>query len=303
MSYRTGGKLGFHVLYAALLLVLSPQCWAQDDEQRWSITPLVGINSPKLEQINDGIFRSPVLWSGNIVFQPEGETRAVAVRIPNQLPEIDYGTEIGFELAYDFNSRHTFVLGFSSWEGSSSSTTETVLPFQGIFSQVFFDREGRFSFNQFYTGYRHNVFAAKGKLRLHTQLSLHEFFDIDYREDMVFTFQTGPAESFKRIVQVEPQATGVAALRLGFGGEYFIADWFSIGVQTGYTYGFDDFTLNNIGIKSDFQEDDGVGAIRLPIRRGPNGDAQYLRSDGSGFEDLDLRIDGWNLLLRVSFYQ
>lgn len=289
------------VCLTALLLV-SFACQAQEDESKWSLTPLIGVNSPSLSQINNNVFPAPVRWSGNIVVQPTGTPQTEVVTISNPLPKIQYAAEGAIEVGYNFDSNDALVFGYSTWEGSSSSTTRTVLPFQGIFSQVFFQRTGSFSYNSFSIGWRHKLFADHRKWRLSTNVGLRELYDIDYREDMVFLFQTGPAQSFKRIVTVNPQATGVTMLRLGLDGEYFPVPWLSIGVRGGYNIGFQDFALNNATLKSDLQPNDNVGTILLPIRPGSDGKIQYLLPDGSGYRDLRVSMDGWDVLLGVTLY-
>jgi hypothetical protein len=284
------------------LLFVSYACHAQDDETKWSLTPFIGVNSPSLSQINNDVFSAPVQWSGNIVVQPSGTPQTEIVTIINPLPKIQYAAEGGVELGYNLDENNALVLGYSTWEGSSSSTTRTVLPFQGIFSQVFFQRTGTFSYNSFSIGWRHKLWEKNRKWRLSSLLGLRELYDIDYREDMVFLFQTGPAQSFKRIVSVNPQATGVAMLRLGLKGEYFPTHWLSIGLRGGYNIGFQDFSLNNASIKSDLQSNDNVGTILLPVRPGSDGKIQYLLSDGSGYRNLKVSMNGWDVMLGITLY-
>ena len=131
---------------------------------------------------------------------------------------------------------------------------------------------------------------------------LRELYDIDYKEDMVFLFQTGPAQSFKRIVFLNPQATGVAMLRLGLDGEYFPVHWLSMGVWVAMSIGFQKFSLNNASIKRDLQSNDNVGTVLLPIRPGSDGKIQYLLPDGSGYKNLRVSMDGWEVMLGVTFY-
>jgi len=281
---------------------MSYACQAQEDEAKWSLTPLIGVNSPSLSQINNNVFPAPVQWSGNIVVQPTGTPQTEVVTITNPLPKIQFATEGGIELGYNFDSHDSLVLGYTTWEGSSSSTTRTVLPFQGIFSQVFYQRTGSFSYNSFSIGWRHKLYEDHRKWQLSTQVGLKELYDIDYREDMVFLFQTGPAQSFKRIVSVNPQATGVTMLRLGLNGEYFPVQWLSIGLRGGYSVGFQDFSLNNATIKSDLQSNDNVGTILLPMRPGTDGKIQYLLQDGSGYRNLKVSMDGWDVMLGITLY-
>lgn len=305
MSIRTqtGRRVWGKLLSVLALLLVSADCLAKDGDKKWSFTPLVGVSSPSLNKLNNGVFRSPLLWAGNVVTQPSGASQTENITIINPLPKLRYGTKLGLEVAYDLNSRNSIELGFSTWDASSTSTSQVVLPFQGKFSDVFFQRSGDFQYNSFHIGWRHRIYGDHGKWRINTHIGLRELFDINYREDMVFLFQTGPAQSFKRIIQVIPKATGVLMLGLGVGGEYFFTDWLSLGVRAGYSFGFQPIHLNNASIKSDFQANDNVGTIQLPLRPGPNGQVQYLRSDGSGYSDLTLRMNGWDMMLAITIYR
>lgn len=301
------GRLRATLLYLSLLCLPASACWAADDA-KWSITPYVGASGPALTGINNGVFQAPVQWSGNVVVQSGvsggGTSQTENVTIINPLPKIKSGTEAGVELAYDINPANSLILGYSSWEGYSSSTARAVLPFQGTFSQVYFQRTGDMSYSAFHIGWQHRLFADEGKWRFTTQLALRELFDVSYLENQVYLFQTGPAQSFKRILRINPHTTGVTMFRMGVGGEYFFTSWLSVGMRLGYSFNFESFTLNNnTTAENDFQANDNVAQLNLPLRQGPNGRIQYLSADGSQYKNLNVRMDGWDALFTVTLYR
>lgn len=300
---HTGAGVWSRIAWALVLLLISAACAAKDGDRKWSFTPLLGVSSPSLNKLNNGVFQSPVQWSGNIVTQPTGASQTENITLVNPLPKLKYGSRLGLEVAYHFSSRDALELGFTTWDASSTSTAKVVLPFQGKFSNVFYERTGDFQYNSFHIGWRHRIFGGHGKWRINTHLGLREVFDANYRENLVFLFQTGPAQSFKRIIQVIPKATGVLMIDLGLGGEYFFTDWLSVGLRAGYSFGVQPFHLNNASIKSDFQANDNVGTILLPMRPGSNGQMQYLLPNGQGYSDLTLRLNGWNTMLAVTIYR
>lgn len=289
--------------WALVLLLLSGTCPAKDGDRKWSFTPLIGVSSPSLSKLNNGLFRSPLIWSGNVVTQPSGASQTENITVRNPLPKLRYGAKLGLEVAYDITGRDAIEFGYSTWDSSSTSTSQVVLPFQGQFNDVFFERTGDFQYNSFHLGWRHRIYGDHGKWRINTHFGLRELFDIDYRENMVFLFQTGPTQSFKRIIQVIPKATGVLMVDLGLGGEYFFTDWLSLGLRAGYSFGVQPFHMNNATIKSDFQANDNVGTLQLPLRPGTNGQMQYLLPNGQGYSDLSLRMNGWNTMLAITIYR
>lgn len=299
------GRFRAGLLCLLSLSLFASVCAAQDDDAKWSITPYIGASGPSLNGINDGVFQAPVIWSGDIVVQSgtAGSTsQPENVTIFNPLPRIKSGTEAGVEIAYELSPANSLIFGYSSFEGSSSSTAKTVLPFQGVFSQVYFQRTGDFTYNAFHIGWQHRMFADHGKWRFTTQVALRELFDISYQENEVYLFQTGPAQSFKRILQFNPRSTGSTMLRLGIGGEYFFTNWLSVGLRMGYSASAESFALNNnANAKNDFQTNDQVSALSLPLRQGPNGHIQYQASDGS-YHNLNIRLDGWDAFFTVTFY-
>jgi hypothetical protein len=293
------------LFFAVLVFLLIPALvHAQDKEKRWSVSPLLGISSPKLELLNEGEFKSPIAGRGTVVFPEDVTSETFVYEIQNDLPKIDYGTDVGIEFQLALTKKDSFVMGISNWEGSATSVVTSEIPFQGVLSEVTLDRSGTVSAMQYYLGWKRNVIQKPKKYNIYTKLTLNEVFDVDYKEDLVYGFQTGPAETFKRLIVMETQSTGILMFQLGLGMEYFLRDWLSFGFDSSYAVGFNEFELSNGKITSDFQPDDNVFPI-LPTQLLDN-KLRYLTdvspSGAPTYEQMKLSLDGWQLLFRFNIY-
>ena len=296
----------YHLRYYAMVgILLCPVIvLAQPQDKKWSVSPMLGVSSPQLKLLNEGEFKSPVAGRGTVVFQEDVSSQNFIFEIENDLPSIDYGTDVGLEFQLKLDDRNAFVMGVSNWEGVSTSVVTSEIPFQGVLSKVAVERSGNISAMQFYLGMKRNVIQKPKKYNLYTKLTLNEIFDVDYKEDLVFGFQSGPAETFKRLIVMETQSTGILMFQLGAGLEYFLRDWLSFGFDTSYAIGLNEFELGNGKITSDFQADDNVFPI-LPTQL-LDGKLRYLTDvSNTGvptYERMKLKFDGWQLLFRFNIY-
>lgn len=279
------------------LLFCSRCTFAQD--WVWSVSPLLGVYSPQLGDLNKGEFRAPLPGTGGIIIDAEASVD-YSFTIQNPLPEIRFATEAGVELQLELDRKNILLFGIGSWEGTSTSVIQTEIPFQGELSRIIYERSGRVSTTQYFIGWRRNLFD-QNKRRLYARFTLNELMDVDYKEDMVFGFLSGPAEGFKRVIVMQSQATGILMLQLGVGGELFLRDWIALGFDVGYMKGVDRSTLSNATLKDDFQSGDSLDLI-LPAQVGADRALWYLNSDGSSYRQLRLDFDGWRALVRVNFY-
>jgi hypothetical protein len=177
---------------------------------------------------------------------------------------------------------------------------KTEVPFQGVLSQVVYERSGRISTTQYFIGIRHDL-INDGKRRLYLRGTLNEIMDVDYKEDLTFAFVSGPADGFKRVVVMQSQATGILMLQFGLGGEVFLYDWLSLGFDAGYMKGVDKSTLGNASSRDDFQTGDSLD-LSLPANVGPDGRLWYLDSTGTSYKKMYVDFDGWRALFRINFY-
>lgn len=274
---------------------------AEAQEQRtWSVSPYAGLYKPKLDALNDGLFRVPYGGTAqNIdVFGATNNTRFF-YRTP--LPELDPGVTAGLEFKWNLNERHAVLIGAGTWESTSYATAAGNFPVQGNFEAAQSYRKGQLSYNEFYLGWRYNFVRKPDKLNLYLRLSAHEIFDLDYREDFSLLFLSGPPKSFRRSLVVLAQATGLLALQGGGGGEWFVNDWLSLSLEGGYVMGVKKQSLGDALIKTDFLDTDNLD-LDVPIAPNPRtGEVEYLLESGER-RPLHLDFGGWKALLKFTIY-
>ncbi len=104
---------------------------------------------------------------------------------------------------------------------------------------------------------------------------------------------------------MDSQATGLLMMDLGIGGEYFLRNWISLGLDVGYTISAENIRLGNATLKSDIQEEDNLN-FRTPVQLDAGNKLTYL-SEASSYDEvvyrkLELGFDGWRALFRINMY-
>ncbi len=292
-------------LFCVSLLLLMMGSKAAISEVRWSVSPVLGVHSPNLGDINDKVFGARLPVAGELLFQDAEGARPVKLDVINALPKIKYGTEAGLEFRMELDQRSYFVIGLSGWEATSRSLVRTTVPFQGRLTDTLYARRASISYLQYYLGWRRDLVKKHKKYNIYTRILLHEVFDIDFRESFVFEF-TDAADgvtNFKRITRAESQATGYIMLQPAVGGELFLRDWLSLAADFGYTYGLNKFELGNVNFDSDFQGQDSL-SIQYPTGNPPGSNKRgYLSDeDGGGYNKMELGFNGWRALFKINVY-
>jgi hypothetical protein len=307
-SWHRGTRRGVRAFalvacFAALLPVCAGDVRADTD--RWSVTPLIGIHSPRLKLLNSGEFRAPLPGRGRLIPAGLDEGFDFDFMIENPLPEMAHGTEAGIEVGLKIDERNTLFIGASVWESGSAASLRTEIPFQGALTAVGYERSGRVSYFQYFIGWQRILSPVDRKYRFYSRVALHEVFDIDYREELVFGFDPSGAETFKRFIVMDSQATGHFMLQLGFGGEYFFRDWLSLGADLGYTVSARKFKLGNATLTTDIQPEDNLN-FRTPIQLDLQQRLTYLAEansfDDVTYRDMELDFNGWRTLFRINLY-
>lgn len=288
----------------AVLLCLSWSAAVTAAEKRWSISPTIGVHSPRLTALNHGEFKAPMTGRGQLIFEGADVGESFDFIFENPLQEMKFGTEAGIEFGLALNERNTFFFGASVWESGSTASVRTELPFQGTLTPAGYERSARMSYFQYFLGWQRTLLSEARKFRLHSRVSLHEVFDVDYKEDLVFGFQSGEG-SFKRLIVMESQATGHFMMQLGLGGEYFLTNWLSVGADLGYTASLKKFKLGNATLTTDIQVEDNLN-FRTPARLDENQRLTYLAEvrsyDDVTYRDMELGFDGWRFAFRANLY-
>lgn len=292
-------------LLACLMLVPLPGRAADDGEKTWSVSPMLGVFSPRLAGLNKGEFKSPMTGRGTIIFPDTGQSNNFDFTFNNDLPDMRYGAEAGLEFGLLLDPGNKLLFGTSVWQSGSTASLQTEMPFQGNITPVGYERSASLSYFQYYMGWQHDLMSEAKKYSLHARLSMHEIFDIDYKENLVFGFQPPGSDTFKRIIVMQSHATGVLMFQLGLGGEYYLRDWISLGGDVGYLLGVQKFRLGNASLSTDITSDDNLN-FRTPVQVGLDGKLNYLAQvnsyDDVTYRKLELSFDGWRAMFNVNLY-
>lgn len=283
-----------------LVSLLLSSISGQAQEKKWSLSPYVGLHSPDLTLLNSGLFKAPYAGTADNI-DVFGATNRTTFFYRNPLPELDPGVLAGLEFQWKVNDRHSIMIGAGTWNASSYATTAGSFPVQGAFESAFAYRKGDISYNEFYFGWRYNVLRRPKKHYLYFGLSAHELFDVAYREDFSLLFLSGPPKSFRRSVVVQSKATGLLLLQGSGGGEWFVTDWLSLGVEGGYALGMKEILLGEGRAQTDFLPTDNL-SLQVPIV--PNNRTGQLgfTPESGETRPLKLSFDGWKALLKVTVY-
>lgn len=268
-------------------------------EKTWGLSPYIGVHDPNLRELNSGLFQAPYTGTADNI-DVFGETNRTTFFYHNPLTELDPGVTGGLEFRWRFSDRHEMLIGLGTWGSTSYATAAGPFPVQGAFESALSYRKGTFSYNEFYFGYRYNALRKPKKYNLYLSLGAHEVFDINYREDFSLLFLSGPPKSFRRSVVVLSKATGLLLLQGSGGGEWFLRDWLTLGVEAGYTIGTKDILLGNGRISTDFLDTDNL-SLQVPIVPDARGNMTY-RDQSGNLHPLRLSFDGWKALLKVTIY-
>ena len=176
-----------------------------------------------------------------------------------------------------------------------------MFPVQGAFESVIAQRKGNLSFTEFHLGWRYNVVRKPNDHDLYLSFSIHDVFDVRYREDFSLLFLSGPPRSFRKSSIIESRATGLLLLQGTGGGEWFINDWLSISAEAGYVVGLKALRLGNGNLTTDFRSTDNL-FLELPIIQNASGNIQYKTENGEGYRDLKLSFEGWKALIKATIY-
>ena len=312
------------------LLFTAPSLLAAE-EPRWSMSTVLGGHLPNLAPLNDGLYKAPMIgeatvlvYEGGLGTTADGEvideniTEVQAFRFDNPVPDVGVAPQAGIEFQWHASSRNSLIIGFGSMEKASINQVVGNLPMQQYFvsNEVVSKRRDKISYTEYTLGWRYNFFRQP-KLKLYTRLSLHEVFDIDFREDFAFEFVKSPIQDLvgvRRVMVVQAQTAALLMGQVGVGAEWFIRDWFSLGFEGGLVVGERDFLLKDVVVRDDFGSGDGVSRNGMPYMAMSDGSLGYL-SAGATAEDVAsgatresyyrpmlLRFDGFRFMFRFSLY-
>jgi hypothetical protein len=248
----------------------------------------------------------------------ENLTEIQSFRFDNPVPEVGIASLGGIEFQWHANDRHSLILGVGSMEKVSINRVINNMPMQQYFvsNKVLSERRAKISYTEYTLGWRYNIFRNSA-VHIYTRLTLHEVFDIDFRDDFTFVFLDSPIPDLvgvRRVMVAQAQTAALAMGQIGLGAEWFIRDWFSLGFEGGYMMGERDFTLRDVVLRDDFLSGDNVSRNGTPYTRLADGTLGYLAYDATpesvadpstrdaNYHPMLLRFDGFRFLFRASIY-
>jgi len=275
------------------------------DHGEWSFSVLFGAHSPKLTALNNSVFKAPISGEGGIIIDEvtEEEAEKREFNFNEGLPTNSYGGKAAFELQWHANASHSLIFGVGSWEKDAVSQSTGEIPTQGELYTIDFERRAKISYAEYSLGWRY-TFLKKKNFLMYTRSSFHEVFDIDYREDFVFTYPPrGVDAGFRRIRVIEAQTASLFVGQVAVGGEWFFLKWLALGMEAGYMLGESSVQLRDVNLLTDFLPRDNIGFS-------DSGSIAYY-NDHDGLEETAPRLEakkmkinfsGWQVMFRVNIY-
>jgi hypothetical protein len=276
---------------------------AQEETNDWGISPYIGLYQPKLTDLIHGAFQAPFLGQADFI-DPTSQNTTGTFNYQSPLPPFNPGTLAGLEASWRINDKNALILGVGTWEAVSSVASVGNLPIEGNLERTDMLRKADFTFNELYLGWRYNLHDRPGKYRLYFTGTLHQVFDLDYREDWTNVFLSGDVRTFRKTTMITAQATGLALLEGSVGGEWFFTDWFSLGIEAGYRYAPSDIELSQGEIHTDVLATDNL-SVQYPLRNGNSGRIEYNARPGTGapgYDPLKLDFSGWMSVFKATVY-
>ncbi|MDH5694678.1 MAG: hypothetical protein OEZ47_16400, partial [Gammaproteobacteria bacterium] len=277
----------------------------------WIFSPSAGISNPALGDIYQYVFNAPFIGKATIQTDaPQDSTGEVTFPsqkffFENPLPRSGFKPEGGLEFRRVFGGQHDFIVGVSTWETVSKSVTNVVFPIEGqSLNEAIYERRGTFSYTQYYLGWRFYLGERTRRFNLYLGTSLHELFDIDYKENHVFDFISGEPAGFKKIVIYRTQATGLLSTQLTGGAEFRFTDRFSASFEASYMFRLLGGAFRNVSGESDISENADRVEFEINkqvIYRNPlTGKVEALSPDGESHNPIKLDLDGWRFMFRFN---
>lgn len=270
----------------------------------WSVAPYIGMYQPKLDALNEGEFRAPYEGSAQFV-DPVANNTDGTFSYSTPLPEFNPGTLSGLEFQRKINERHSLLMGAGTWQATTTAASTGLFPIQGAFETVNAQRKVNLSFNEFYLGWRYNVLAKASGYRFYVAASLHHLYDIDYREDFTGVFLSGDIRQFRKSLIIRAQTTGLPLLEGTAGGEVFLTDWLSLGLEGGYDLGLKEIELEGAGrvpVTTDFLATDNVQLRPPMVMDTTTRNMTHKSVPGGDYEVTRLDFSGWRLLMKATVY-
>lgn len=247
-----GHRVSFVVLYGIyfLLIVFSNESLALDS--RLSVAfPVLGIYQPSLKTLNRilGDPNRAILQDPNYLLPrnrllPAEKRNIVA-------PPIAGKPSWGLEFQWEASKRFSFVGTLSVWSGESKADDQIDLFLRQDLPPGVFPRSATYDLkiSQVWLGWKYNLFHEPDRGRFFLNIGLIGISIADLTIDSIVRVDAPEAGlSFVSVSSTEAQGRAFTS-RFGFGGEYFLTQWFSFGINVNYIIA----TASKIKVKRHFR--------------------------------------------------
>ena len=304
-----------------MLFCITNQAFAKEFTEygQWSFALLVGGESPDLKALDNVVFNQAVTGSGTIK-QSQSQNSNVTVPFSFNTPMAvkNYGDKAGLELQWHANPTNSLIFGIGSWSKSGASDQNGTIPTQGVYNDVTFKRRAIISYAEYNLGWRYTFFR-KSKLILYARTTIHEAFDVDYREDFIISYYRGIAsqtsssntsgtgsntantatQAFNRARIVQAKTASMFMGEFALGGEWFFLKWLAVGVEAGYMRAEKSIQFQNAKLQTDYQSTDNIsfdggGSMAFYVNNGSN---QLFAA-----RKLNINFSGWQVMFHVNIY-
>ncbi len=290
-------------LLIVFLSLYSIQGRSAPEDEHWTASIQFGAHAPNLQSLQK-LYQAPTIGIGTIEDVDEiGNNVTEKFTIVSPLTGSSAGAKTALTFLWNANASHSIIFGLGSWEATAFGVSTINIPIQGQLRELFYERRAKFSYTEFSAGWRYN-FMQLGKFNFYSRLSLHEIFDLDYRDDTIFTFFEPSGDvSFRRIIVMEAQTGALLMGEAGVGVEWRLSKWFGLGIESAYLKAERSVQLRGINTK-------GVGTIEsiqngLPYGSRSDGTIGYLaqpdaEGNDSRYQPLNIDMSGLQILFSIN---
>ena len=281
------------------LMVIRAVSAADEEERKLGISAYLGLAQPALPELNKSLFRSPYIGNATLT-DPTANNQTTSFIFNAPLPPYQAGAIAGLEFSWKFNDNGSLLFGLGNWNSSSSSNGIIQMPIQGSLEVANLTRKSNISYVEYYLGWRQKLFEKPKKYRFYVSGTLHQVFDIEYREDLTAVFLSGDVRTFRKTALTAANGTGLILLEGMGGAEWFLTDRISLGLEGGYDLGLHKIELRNGTLDQDYLDTDNI-SLSVPFGLTSTGRVQYRDPSGDA-HILHLDFNGWRALIKGTVY-
>lgn len=296
-----------------LLLVSFRPGFAYDENESWNLSLNLGTHLPQITSLRTGLFKSPMLGQGTLAPEnrEEGENQTAKFNLPSPLNGRFNSAKSAIQFEWRNSSPVSMTFGFGTWEATAYGNSNVEFPIQGKLEESLYERKISMSYTEYHLGAKARAYQYKD-FTLFGRFSFNEIFDIDYREDLTFSFHQGTEDAYQRILVLKAQTASLFSGVFGLVGEWKYNKTITFGTELGYLFAIQKVQLRNAELNHNFLTRDQVNlnTIMYPFAA-PPGDVVYYLPEGSTedqieagnvYKPIDLSFSGWQFLLSMNIY-